>query len=89
MAHGAKECVSSMRIPINPSELWLGFIIGSEPDNAIEMMTHTAVTQLSDNCLTATAALLSHFSLFGVKRTPCGRSTLCPCLTIRTLTSVL
>jgi hypothetical protein len=43
--------------PIDPSELWSGSVISSEADTAVEMMAHTALTYLSERCLTTTVAL--------------------------------
>jgi hypothetical protein len=57
MAHGVEVCKASMTIPIDPSELWSGSVISSEPNITIEMMAHTTLTYLSENRLTATAAL--------------------------------
>jgi hypothetical protein len=50
-------CEASVMIPIDPSEPWMGSIIGSEPDTTVEMMEHTTLTYLSESRLTATAAL--------------------------------
>jgi hypothetical protein len=44
MAHGVIVCEASMMIPIDPSEPWSGSVIGTEPDTAIKMMAHTALT---------------------------------------------
>jgi hypothetical protein len=35
MAHGMAQCEVSVMIPFDPTELWLGSIIGSEPDNGV------------------------------------------------------
>jgi hypothetical protein len=55
MAHGMNVCEACVMIPIDPSEPWSQSIIGSEPDTAIEMMAHTALTYLSESSLIATA----------------------------------
>jgi hypothetical protein len=46
-----------MTLPFDPTEPWLGFIIGSEPDTGVEMMTHIALTSVCEDRLAATAAL--------------------------------
>jgi hypothetical protein len=57
MAHVVMVCETRMTIPIDPLEPWSGSVIGSEPNTAIEIMAHTALTYLSESHLTATAAL--------------------------------
>jgi hypothetical protein len=57
MAHGLDKCEVSMMIPFNPTEPWSGSIIDSEPDIAVGMMAHVALTSLCESRLTATAAL--------------------------------
>jgi hypothetical protein len=49
-------------IPFDPAELWLGSIIGSEPDTGIEMMVHIAITSLCEDRLTATCRIAYHAS---------------------------
>jgi hypothetical protein len=44
-------------IPFDPTELWLGSIIGSKPDNGVELMAHIALTSLCEDHLIATVAL--------------------------------
>jgi hypothetical protein len=44
-------------IPFDPTELWLGSVIGSEPNTGIELMAHIALTSLCEDHLAATAAL--------------------------------
>jgi hypothetical protein len=51
------QCEVSVMIPFDPTELWSGSIIGSEPDTGIEMMVHIALTSLCEDHLAATAAL--------------------------------
>jgi hypothetical protein len=46
-----------MTIRFNPTELWSGSVIGSEPDTCVEMMAHIALTSLCEDCLVTTAAL--------------------------------
>jgi hypothetical protein len=46
-----------MTLPFDPTEPWLGFIIGSEPDTGVEMMTHIALTSVCEDRLATTAAL--------------------------------
>jgi hypothetical protein len=57
MTHGLDQCEVSMTLPFDPTEPWLGFIIGSEPDTGVEMMTHIALTSVCEDRLAATAAL--------------------------------
>jgi hypothetical protein len=56
-SHGWDMCEVSVIIPFDPIEPWLGSVIGSEPDTAVEMMAHAALTHLSESHLTAIAAL--------------------------------
>jgi hypothetical protein len=51
------QCEVSMMIPFNPTELWSGSIIDSEPDISVELMAHMALTSLWEDRLAATAAL--------------------------------
>jgi hypothetical protein len=57
MAHGLDMCEVSVMIPLDPTELWSGSFIGSEPDTGVEMMAHIALTSLCEDCLDATVAL--------------------------------
>jgi hypothetical protein len=56
-AHGMDQCEISVMIPFDPTELWSGSIIGSEPNTGIELMAHMALTSLCEDRLAATAAL--------------------------------
>jgi hypothetical protein len=51
------QCKVSVMIPFDPTELWSGSIIGSEPDTSVEMMAHITLTSLCEDHLAATAAL--------------------------------
>jgi hypothetical protein len=51
------QCEVSVTIPFDPTEPWVGFIIDSEPDTGVELMAHMALTSLSEDRLTASAAL--------------------------------
>jgi hypothetical protein len=51
------QCEVSVMIPFDPTEPWLGSIIGSEPDTGVELMVHIALTSLCENHLVTTAAL--------------------------------
>jgi hypothetical protein len=51
------QCEVSVTIPFDPTEPWAGFIIDSEPDTGVELMAHMALTSLSEDRLTASAAL--------------------------------
>jgi hypothetical protein len=57
MAHSGDVCECSVMIPVNPVEPWSGSVIGSEPDTAVEIMAHAALTHLSESHLTAIATL--------------------------------
>jgi hypothetical protein len=46
-----------MMIPFDPTELWSGSIIDSEPDTGVELMAHMALTSFYEDRLTTTAAL--------------------------------
>jgi hypothetical protein len=56
-AHGLDRCEASMMTPFETMELWLGSIIGSEPDTGVNLMAHIALTSLCGDHLAATAAL--------------------------------
>jgi hypothetical protein len=45
-AHGMDQCVVSVTIPFDPTELWSGSVIGSEPDTDVELMAHMTLTSL-------------------------------------------
>jgi hypothetical protein len=51
------QCELSMTIPFDPTEPWLGSIIGSEPDTGVEIMAHITLTSLCEDHLTATTTL--------------------------------
>jgi hypothetical protein len=55
--HGMDQCEVNVMIPFNPTELWLGSVIGSEPDTGVELMAHITLTSLCEDRLTATASL--------------------------------
>jgi hypothetical protein len=57
MAHGPDMCEVSVMIPIDPIEPWSGSIVGREPNTAIDVMAHVALTSLCESRLVATAAL--------------------------------
>jgi hypothetical protein len=44
--HGMDQCEVSVMIPFDPTEQWLGSVIGSEPDTGVELMAHLALTSL-------------------------------------------
>jgi hypothetical protein len=44
-------------IPFDPTELWSGSIIGSEPDTGVELMAHITLTSFCEDRLAATAGL--------------------------------
>jgi hypothetical protein len=51
------QCKISVMIPFDTMEPWSGSISSSEPDTGIELMVHRALTSLSEDRFTATAAL--------------------------------
>jgi hypothetical protein len=57
MTHGMDQCEVSVMISFDPTEPWLGSVIGSEPDTGVELMVHMAVTSLCDDHLSTIAAL--------------------------------
>jgi hypothetical protein len=56
-AHGMDQCEVSVMISFDPTEPWLGSIIGSDPDTGVELMVHVALTSLCEDHLAATAVL--------------------------------
>jgi hypothetical protein len=56
-AHGLDKCEVSVMIPFHPTEPWTGYIVGSEPDIAIEIMAHIVLTSLCESHLAVTTAL--------------------------------
>jgi hypothetical protein len=87
MAHGLDRCEVSMMIPSDPTELWSGFIVGSEPAISVEMMAHITLTSLYEDHLTATAMLPIALLPIRNQRTQYGNSASRPCLTSRAITS--
>jgi hypothetical protein len=87
MAHGLDRYEVSMMIPSDPTELWSGFIIGSEPDTSVEMMVHITLTSLSEDRLAATTALPTVLLPIQNQRTQYGNNALRPCPTSRAITS--
>jgi hypothetical protein len=57
IAHDVEVYEDNVTIPIDPSKLWSGSIIASEPNTVVEMMANTALTYLSESRLTAIVAL--------------------------------
>jgi hypothetical protein len=64
------QCEVSVTIPVNPTEPWLGSVIGSKPDTGVELMAHIALTSLCEDCLAATAALPIVFLLIQNQENP-------------------
>jgi hypothetical protein len=89
MAHGLDRCEVSMMIPSDPTELWSGFVVGSEPDTSVEMMVHITLTSLYEDRLAATTALLITLLPIQNQRTQYGNSASRPCPTSRAITSTL
>jgi hypothetical protein len=57
MVHDLDMCEVSMMVPFDPTEPWLGSVIGSESDTGVEVMSHIALTSLCEDRLAATAAV--------------------------------
>jgi hypothetical protein len=57
MAYGLDRCEVSVMIPSDPTQLWSGSVIDSEPDTGDRRMVHIALTSLCEDHLAATAAL--------------------------------
>jgi hypothetical protein len=57
MVDGLDICETSVRRPLNPTEPWMGTVIGSEPNTTIEQTAHIAQTSLCESRLAATAAM--------------------------------
>jgi hypothetical protein len=51
-----EQCEVSMRIPIQPEELWTVTIIGVELDDTVDQMAHFALASLCGSGLADTAA---------------------------------
>jgi hypothetical protein len=63
-AHGFNVCKVRVEIPFDPMMPWMGAIIGSEIDDAVEKMAHTDLTSLCEHSLNTTADM--PFSLFPI-----------------------
>jgi hypothetical protein len=87
-AHGMDQCEVSVMIPFDPTEPWLGSVIGSEPNTGVELMAHIALTSFCVDRLAATAALPIALLLIRNQETPYGSSVLRPCPNSRALTSM-
>jgi hypothetical protein len=87
-AHSLDRCELSVTIPFDPTEPWLGYVIGSKPDTGVERMAHIALTSLCEDHLAATSALPIMLFLIRIRRTSYGSSALRLCSTSRALTSM-
>jgi hypothetical protein len=56
-AHGLNRCEVKVDISLNPMAPWIGSIVGSEADDAVEKMAHVALTSLCESHIAATAAM--------------------------------
>jgi hypothetical protein len=56
-SHVRDQCEVSVMIPFDPTELWSGSVIGSEPDTGVELMAHIVLTSLCEDHLVTTVAL--------------------------------
>jgi hypothetical protein len=57
MAHGMDMCEVSVRIPLNPTEPWMGTIIGTELDDIVEQAAQVALTSMCESHLAATVEM--------------------------------
>jgi hypothetical protein len=89
MAHGLDRCEVSVTIPFDPTEPWLGSVIGSMPNIGVEMMAHITLTSLYEDCFAATTALPIALLPIQNQENPVCNSALRPCPTSRSLTSML
>jgi hypothetical protein len=46
MANGLDICETSVIIPLNPTEPWMGTVVGSDPSNTVEQTTDVALTSV-------------------------------------------
>jgi hypothetical protein len=49
--HGLDVCEVSLMVPLNPTEPWMGTVVGSELDSTVEQMTLVALTSLCESRL--------------------------------------
>jgi hypothetical protein len=57
MVDGLDICETNMTIPLNPTEPWMGTVVGSEHDTTVDQMAHIALISLCESRLVATAAM--------------------------------
>jgi hypothetical protein len=56
-AHVLNMCEVRVEISFDPTVLWMGAVIGSKLDDAVEKMAHIAVTSLCESRLAPTAEM--------------------------------
>jgi hypothetical protein len=57
MVDGLDKCETSVMIPLNPVEPWMGTIISIEPDTTIEHTALIALTSLYESRLVSTVVM--------------------------------
>jgi hypothetical protein len=57
MVDGLDMCETSMAIPLNPMEPWMGTFFSNKPDTTVEQMAHITLTSLCESHLAATATM--------------------------------
>jgi hypothetical protein len=57
MTNGLDICETSVMIPFDQEDPWMGTVVGSEPDTIVEQMAHIALTLLCESRLAATASM--------------------------------
>jgi hypothetical protein len=58
MTNGLDICETSMTIPFNQVDLWMGTNIDSEPDTTVKQAAHVALTSLCESHLTVMSITL-------------------------------
>jgi cell division protein FtsB len=57
MTNGLDICETSMMIPFDQEDLWMGTIVSSKPDTTVEQTAHVALTSLCESHLATTAVM--------------------------------
>jgi hypothetical protein len=57
MAHGQDKCEVSVVIPLNPTEPWMGTVIGVRLDETVKQMAQVTLTSLCESRLADTAVM--------------------------------
>jgi hypothetical protein len=59
MTNGLDICETSVMIPLNQEDPWMGTVVGSGPDTIVEQTAHVALTLLCESRLAATATMIN------------------------------